>query len=385
VLIDRGLPGEETSYGNSGIIESSSVLPYAFPSVAQIWSILLERDTAARTDLRHMRKVVPFVLGLKRYTTYRQRMASSHAIRPLAASSLEEHRMLMAEAGATNLLRELGWSKLFRTTAGFDADSLTREVMQQCGIAFEVMDAEQFKADLEPDINTVFHKAVWLRDTATISNPGKLVKSYANLFAANGGSILTGDAQSLRAGDAGGWRLQTNDSELDVPEVVVALGPWSMDLLRPMGYRYPLGIKRGYHHHYRPRDGAKLNRALVDIEKGFVVAPMEQGYRLTTGVEFTDRDAKPSPVQIARALPFAQQLFPLGEPVESESWLGARPCMPDSLPIVGRAARHDGLWLNFGHGHLGLTLAPVTGRLLAEMMTGAQTLCDPSPLRSTRF
>ena len=385
VLIDRRAPGEETSYGNSGIIESSSVLPYGFPSVAQVWSILRDRDTAARTDLRHLGKVLPFVLGLRRYTLGDGRMKTARAIRPLTANGLEEHRVLMNDAGAAHLLSERGWSKLFRTKAGFEADALNRKAMQECDIAFEVLDAAEFKSTLEPHIVGEFHRAVWLKDTATITNPGKLIKAFADLFATNGGSIRSGDAKSLNSGASGEWHLQTNDGDVVSPEVVVALGPWSMDVLKPLGYRYPLGIKRGYHRHYQPVGDAVLNRSFVDMENGFVIAPMEQGYRITTGAEFTDRDAKPTTVQLDRALPLARELFPLGEPAEPASWLGSRPCMPDSLPIVGRAAEHAGLWLNIGHGHLGLTLGPVTGRLLAEMMTGAQTLCDPSPFRSNRF
>jgi D-amino-acid dehydrogenase len=385
VLIDRRAPAEETSYGNSGIIESSSVLPYAFPSFAQVWSILRDRDTAARTDLRHLGKVLPFVLGLRRYTLGEGRMKTARAIRPLTANSLEEHRALMHAAGAADLLTERGWSKLFRTKAGFDGDAQTRKAMQECDIAFDVLDAAEFKSSLEPHIRGDFYRVVWLKDTATISNPGRLIKAYADSFAASGGAIALGDAKSLDRSAADEWRVQTSDGEVVASEAVVALGPWSMDLLRPLGYRYPLGIKRGYHRHYRPIGDAVLNRSVVDIEKGFLIAPMEQGYRITTGAEFTNRDATPSPVQLERVLPLARELFPLGEATESESWMGSRPCMPDSMPIVDRAARHQGLWLNFGHGHLGLTLGPVTGRLLAEMMTGAQTLCDPSPFSSKRF
>ena len=302
VLIDRRAPGEETSYGNSGIIESSSVLPYGFPSVAQVWSILRDRDTAARTDLRHLGKVLPFVLGLRRYTLGDGRMKTARAIRPLTANSLEEHRVLMNDAGAAHLLSERGWSKLFRTKAGFEADALNRKAMQECDIAFEVLDAAEFKSTLEPHIVGEFHRAVWLKDTATITNPGKLIKAFADLFATNGGSIRSGDAKSLNSGASGEWHLQTNDGDVVSPEVVVALGPWSMDVLKPLGYRYPLGIKRGYHRHYQSVGDAVLNRSFVDVENGFLIAPMEQGYRITTGAEFTDRDAKPNPVQLDRAL-----------------------------------------------------------------------------------
>ena len=116
-----------------------------------------------------------------------------------------------------------------------------------------------------------------------------------------------------------------------------------------------------------------------------MLAPMSRGIRLTTGAEFARRDAPPTPVQLARVTPRAQEIFPLGEKAEPQFWLGRRPCLPDMLPIIGPAPRHRGLWFDFGHHHLGFTLGPVAGRLLAEMMTGEAAFTDPSPYRAERF
>jgi D-amino-acid dehydrogenase len=124
---------------------------------------------------------------------------------------------------------------------------------------------------------------------------------------------------------------------------------------------------------------------VVDVEVGYCLAPMEQGIRLTTGAEFAARDAAPTPVQFDRLWPAAQGLFPLGEPVEPSPWMGSRPCFPDSRPVIGRAPGRAGLWLAYGHAHWGLTLGPATGRLVAEMMTGATPFCDPAPFGAERF
>ena len=166
---------------------------------------------------------------------------------------------------------------------------------------------------------------------------------------------------------------------------MVALGPFAPDLLAPLGIKLPLGIKRGYHRHYRPAGNAALGRPVLDADVGYCLAPMEQGIRLTTGAEFADRDAPPTPVQLERLLPKAKDLFPLGEPVELTPWMGSRPCFPDSRPVIGRAPGQDGLWLAYGHAHWGLTLGPATGRLIAEMMTGAPPFCDPAPYGADRF
>ena len=168
-------------------------------------------------------------------------------------------------------------------------------------------------------------------------------------------------------------------------DVVVALGPWAPDLLEPLGIKLPLAVKRGYHRHFRARGNAALSRPMLDAENGYCLTPMEQGIRLTTGAEFAARDAAPTPVQFDRLLPAARELFPLGEPVEPAPWLGSRPCFADSRPVIGRAPRQRGLWLAYGHGHWGLTLGPATGRLVAEMMTGATPFCDPAPYGAERF
>ena len=169
-------------------------------------------------------------------------------------------------------------------------------------------------------------------------------------------------------------------------EVVVALGPWSDLVFRPLGYSIPLGVKRGYHLHLAPRGNAVLHHPVLDSDLGFLLAPMNRGIRLTTGVEFARRDAPPTPIQIEQALPRAHALFPLGEAVDATPWKGARPCLPDMLPVIGKAPRHAGLWFDFGHQHHGLTLGPATGRLLAEMMTGETPFArSAGPLPSARF
>jgi D-amino-acid dehydrogenase len=149
--------------------------------------------------------------------------------------------------------------------------------------------------------------------------------------------------------------------------------------------KLPLGLKRGYHRHYRAAGNATLTRPVLDADVGYCLAPMEQGIRLTTGAEFAARDAPPTPVQLERVLPSARELFPLGEGVEASPWLGSRPCFADSRPVIGRAPGLRGVWLAYGHSHWGLTLGPATGRLIAEMMTGARPFCDPAPYSAERF
>jgi D-amino-acid dehydrogenase len=146
-----------------------------------------------------------------------------------------------------------------------------------------------------------------------------------------------------------------------------------------------LAVKRGYHMHYRAAGRAVLNHPMLDTERGYFLAPMLRGIRLTTGAEFALRDGMKTPVQLARAEPIARELFPLAERLDTDPWMGSRPCTPDMMPIIGPAPSHDRLWFAFGHAHHGFTLGPVTGRLVAELACGEPPCVDPSPYRAERF
>jgi D-amino-acid dehydrogenase len=383
-LVDRGGPGEGTSYGNAGIIEGETIFPPAFPrDFSAVLRVALKRAPEANYHLAFLPRVAPWLLAYRAWSTPARLVETAQAMRPLFARALAEHEALMVEAGAAGTLRKTGWLKLYRSDRGLAATAAERRVAEGFGIAHRVLDREAALA-LEPALGAVFRHAVHWENVASVSNPLALTQAYARLFAARAGVMLRGDARSLHRAD-GAWRVDTAEGPVDAADVVVALGPWATDVLEPLGIRLPFGIKRGYHRHFHARGNAALGRPVLDAETGYVLAPMEQGIRLTTGVEFAARDAAPTPVQFDRLMPAAQALFPLGEPVEPAPWMGCRPCFPDSRPAIGRAPGQPGFWLACGHGHWGLTLAAATGRLLAEMITGAAPFCDPRPYGVERF
>jgi D-amino-acid dehydrogenase len=383
-LIDRRGPGEETSYGNAGVIEGNTLFPHAFPSgLGKLLSIALKRAPEANYHLSFLPRVAPWLLAYRRQTQAEGSIAFAEAMRPLFARAVSEHEALMAEAGATRYLRKDGWLKLYRGDASFAATAPEREFADRLGLPHRAVSGEEARV-LEPALSPVFRHAVHWPEAASVSNPLAVTKAYAAQFVIHGGVLLQGDARTLRRASES-WRVDADEGPVDAKQVVVALGPWAPDLLDPLGIRLPLAYKRGYHRHFRPRGNAGLTRPVVDVEYGYCLAPMEQGIRLTTGAEFADRDAPPTPVQFDRLMPAAKGLFPLGEPVEAQPWMGSRPTFADSRPVIGRAPGQPGLWLAYGHAHWGLTLGPVTGRLLAEMMTGATPFCDPAPYSAERF
>jgi D-amino-acid dehydrogenase len=237
---------------------------------------------------------------------------------------------------------------------------------------------------MEPHISEGVRGGIHFKDPVNITDPGALSRAYLHLFEQRGGAFLSGDAKSLEQAH-GHWTVKTETGLLTAADVVVALGPWAEAVYEPLGYKLPLAVKRGYHMHYKPAGNAVLNHTTLDVETGYAMAPMARGIRLTTGAEFADKDGPKTPVQLERAEPVARKVFPLGERLDPEPWMGVRPCTPDMLPVIGPAARHKGLWFAFGHAHHGLTLGPVTGRLLGEMMTGERPSIDPTPYRADRF
>jgi len=383
-LIDRAGVGEQTSYGNSGVIEGSTILPPAFPaSLGALMRVAFKRASEANYHLTFLPKVAPWLMAFRAASRPERIVETARLNRPLFARALAEHETLMEEAGATRFLRKTGWLKVYRSAHSFAALRREFDLAVEFGLPLEVLDAQGAQA-LEPSLNAVFTSAVYWPKAASLSDPLAVTLAYAARFRALGGVTLSGDARSLhRAGNR--WRVETNEGSVDAPEIVVALGPWAPDLLEPLGLKLPMAVKRGYHRHFRGAGNAALSRPVVDTKYGYLITPMEQGIRLTTGAEFAARDAAPSPVQFDRLMPKARKLFPLGERADDKTWLGSRPCFADSRPVIGRAPGHGGLWLAIGHAHWGLTLGPVTGRLIADMMTGAAPFCDPAPYRAERF
>ncbi len=380
-LVDRRGPGEETSHGNAGIIQREGVDPYLFPrSIPKLFSYALNRRVEANYHLKSIGKVAPFLWRYFRGSSPAKARETREANIPLFERCLTTHGELIEASGAGNLIARSGWLAAYRNDASVRrAEAQVRE-LNAIGINASMLTPAQLSA-LEPDLNTSeLAAAVHYRDPWTVSDPGALTKAYAALFEREGGEFIKGDVSSIRFSN-GHWRLP----EVKADVIVVALGPWSKRLLDAHGVVLPMGVKRGYHQHYAARDGAVLTRPMVDDDNGFVIAPMARGIRLTSGAEFAEHEAPPSPVQIRKAEPIARALFPLGEAVDKEPWMGARPVFPDMRPAVGKIDALENVWVNFGHAHHGLTLGPATGMLLAQMMTGEQPFCDPEPFSPQRF
>lgn len=383
-LVDRQAPGFATSYGNAGFIQSEAVEPYPMPrDLASLIAIATGRTNDVRYDIASLPQHIGPLLRYWWYSAPDRYPAIAAAYASIIAQAVPAHEVLMNAAGVSNLVRRDGFRVLLRSQAALDqAAARAQRLGDSYGVRSRVLSPADL-AQAEPVLKDTGVGALHWLDTWTVKDPGGLVGAYADLFMRSGGAFIHGDAASLEQASGAGWVVQTGSGRTEAEHAVVALGPWSPELLRKLGYRFPMVRKRGYHRHFR--DGAALDLPLQDPGFGYVIAPMSMGLRITTGAELTGPDAPARPVQLGRAEQAARGLLDLGAPVEKEPWFGTRPCMPDMLPVVGPASRHAGLWMHFGHGHQGFTLGPATGRMLAEMMTGEAPFVDPAPFRPDRY
>jgi D-amino-acid dehydrogenase len=382
VVIDRREPGSETSYGNAGILSSGSILPLNKPS---LWSALpgyLGNTSAAlRWDPMWVMRNLDWVARFLGNAVPSRTRPRAVALNGLIGASLKLHREWIVKANAGQRIRETGWLKAWRSDATQTAKQ-EQAFLAEFGIKSDLLDRQAISA-LEPNILPVYKTGLLHTQTASVDSPGNVVKAYAQMLKGLGGEVRQSDIRAIEPEDSG-WRIVLGDRTVAARHVVVALGPWSADLLRPLGYRVPLAVERGYHQEFTPNPARPLQRPIHDAEGSFLMSPMENGIRVTSGVELTDRDAPSSFAQLDMVVPMARGVIEFGSAV-AEPWRGARPTLPDSLPMIGSAPRHQGLWLGFGNQHIGFTTGPATGAAIAAMIAGDRPSFDASAFAPGRY
>lgn len=382
ILVDRKEPGSETSYGNAGILSSGSIFPLNQPS---LWNslpkYLTNRHPALRWDIGWSIRNAGWIARFLANATKANTRPRATALRGLINASLKLHREWIVRAGVSERIRETGWLKAWRSDATAAAKA-EQAALAEYGIKSEVLDRQSISA-LEPNILPVYKVGLLHTETASVNSPGNVVKAYARMFVGAGGEIRQSDIKSI-VPDGEGWRADLADGDIRARHVVVALGPWSADLLRPHGYRVPLATERGYHREFTANPARILSRPIHDAGGAFLMTPMENGVRVTSGVELTARDAPSSFAQIDAAASLARGVVEFGETI-GETWRGSRPTLPDSLPMIGPAPRHSGLWLAFGNQHIGFTTGPATGDAIAAMIGGSPPSFDTTAFSPGRY
>jgi len=384
-LVEPGSIRDAASYGNAGVISRGSLFPVAGPGMLKkLPRYAMNRDVAIRVDYASLLAVMPWALAFMRRCNEASWREAAAALDPLCAAAYDEHWRLAGELGVQHLIMRRGWVKLYRSDEAFLGAALEREVLSQYKVGFEVIDGAELP-QFEPALKRRYAKAVWHTETGSVRDPGGLVQAYEAAAAGRGATLVRARARTVVEDGDGAKILLEGGGEIAAKTVVIAAGAAAHDLTGTMGYSLPLAAERGYHRHFVDAGGHKLSRPIHDTGGGYVVAPMDAGLRLLSGVELARRTAPANFSQISAVETDARQTVAMGESVEPAPWHGARPSTPDGMPVIGRAPRHPHVIFAFGHGHIGLSTGPITGKVVAELVAGKPTSIPIAAFSPARF
>jgi D-amino-acid dehydrogenase len=380
VLVDPDVPRARASFGNLGVISRGSIFTVASP---RIWGsalrYLLNRDSALRLRYSSLPYFARWLTHFMTCCNESHWRSAAKALNPFVGAAYEHHVRLAKWAGAESLVKRNGYLKLFRHERTFESSALEREMLAEAGIRVSILGRAEIR-DLEPSLNNVFCKGLYFHDTGNVDSPGRLVEFYRQAFCARGGTLIPTQARAIELSSNSVKVHLRSGGSVRGAHAVVAAGVHSAELIAPLGYRIPFAAERGYHMHFELPPGRTLNRPFVDAEMSYGAAQMGDTLRIDSGVELARPDDPPDYTPLKMVVQAARDVLPIGALVRDSEWVGSRPSTADGLPIIGRAQRHPQLFFAFGHGHIGLSTGPVTGRIIAALIAD-----EPQPLPITPF
>ena len=383
-LVEKGEPGRAASFGNSGSFGIASCVPFALPGVLKkVPKMLFDSESPLKLRWSHVPKALPFFLRLVEASRPSRVEAIAAARNSLLVHTHAGYAPLIEAADAAQWVDHNGLMMVFESEAAFEGAAYALDLRRRNGVHMDILDGNEAR-QMEPALARSVIKAVSLPDVSRTIDPFRLTSALVRDFVRRGGEIVNAEVRGFAIGSEGPTKLLTDGGPIDVEQVVLAAGVWSRPLARQLGTSVPLEAERGYHVMFAPQE-LGLKRALVSADRSGSLARMYDGIRATGVAEFAAPDA-PADMRIAdRVMRHAMALVPglKGEPVSR--WMGPRPSHPDSKPVIGRSPRHRNVFFAFGHDHLGLTMAGITGKLVAELATGQPTTVDLAPFRPDRF
>lgn len=382
-VFDPQPPGEGCSRGNAGIIASYGVTPVQTPGI--FWDVpgmLLDSESPLAVRWSYLPPLLPWLLRFTLASGAKRVEEVSVALSALLQHVDADWKDMAAEAGADSLLQDCTILVLYGDEKGWRDGQFCLNLRRRRGVVTEEIPVEE-ALRLEPALAPVFTRAALTPGQSWCLDPLALTRALVDRFRSLGGEVRVEKVRAARPRSEGGAALQSDSGESEWDDVVLTAGAWSRPLAAMLGAKLPLGTERGYHVMLDQGAGL-LSRPVNLYDRGFYMTPMADGLRCAGTVELGGLDAPPDPKradvierQVRRLLPDA------GE--KRSDWLGFRPSMPDSLPVLGPAPGRRGIWLNFGHGHMGLTLAATCARITADLIAGRTPAIDPAPYSATRF
>ncbi len=389
-LVDRLPPGEGCSFGNAGGLSPGSVVPLALPgTAAKVPGWLLDPLGPLALRWSYLPQALPWLIRFARAGKPAQVEAIADALRALHGQVFENYDPLVEAAGCRDLIVRKGQLYVYQSEAAFQGDAEGWRLRRERGVAVEVIAAEEIR-QLEPNLAPIFARAVLLPEHGQCRNPHRLVTALAEAFKRDGGEILRREVTGFEIGAQGPRALRSPEGDIETDKVVIAAGAWSHKLARGLGDRIPLETQRGYHVTLAD-PAAQPERTVMWAERKFMTSPMEPGLRVAGTAEFAGLEAAPDWRRAEVLVGQVKQLLPglAGGPDfgsdKVSTWMGHRPCLPDTLPVIGRATQAANTVFAFGHGHTGLTGASTTGRLVADLIAGRTPPLDLAPFRADRF
>ncbi len=383
-VIDRIPPATGCSSGNAGIIQTGAVVPIATPGVLrQVPRMLLDPDQPLVIRWQYLPQLLPYLTRFVLAAAPARVEAISRALAALLGLAADSYRTLAAAAGAPELLRQTGELYVYESEAAYQAAKPGHDLRRARGIRVEDIPVEELR-QLEPALAPIFVRAVYLPDSVMTANPYVLASKLAEDFVRNGGEIVTETVRDIVIDADGPKAVVTDATTRPLDRLVIATGAYSKQWAARLGSKVPLDTERGYHL-MLPNPGVSLRVPVLSGDYRFVISEMIGGIRLAGTAELAHLDAPPNYRRAERLLKLAQRIVPGLDGSGGEPWMGHRPSTPDSLPVICRSPHFPSVFFAFGHGHLGLTLGAVTGRMIAALAAGRTPPVDPQPYAITRF
>ena len=383
-IIDRDAPAEGASYGNAGVISPWSCVPQSLPGLwKNVPKWLLDPKGPLSVRWTYGPRVFPWLVKFMKAGSLQRLPAIADAMLAVNAPSIELYRQLLADSGEDDLVKDCLYLHVYRDAGGADPGALPWRLRSERGVPLEFLKSGEVQ-ELEPEISPAFKSAVVIKQQGRTINPGRLGKVLAALAERRGARFLRGRVERIVPDANGGYRIDTDQGSHTSKTVVLAAGAWSVRLLSGLGVRVPLEAERGYHLMFTD-PGLSLSHSVLDGDHMFVTSSMEMGVRSAGTAEFAGLDAAPDYRRARVFKAHAKALLPNLNTESTEEWMGTRPSSPDSVPFIGPLPGHPGIFCGFGHGHLGLTGAPMTGRMLAALVSNEPLNVDMTPYRLNRF
>lgn len=383
-LIDRSDPGEETSSGNAGSVSPTAVLPVAMPGMLkQIPQWLLDPLGPLAIRWSYLPKAAPWLMRFLSCANREQMWRTANGMRGLLAPVFECYAPLLARANASDLIRREGCLYVYDSKEAFDADRPMQDLRRKLGAKLEDLGESEIRK-LEPSLSTKFKWGIHAPENGFTVNPQRLTKTIAGQVVRDGGRFIRAEVQKIELRTDGRKVIHTSNGEESADAAVIAAGAWSGRLAALFGDKVPLESQRGYH--VTMADPAIPARRMVNwVRRRVFATPMEMGLRLAGTVEIAGLQAEPNWRRADILVDVAKVMYPELNVSKVTRWMGHRPCLPDSLPVIGPSPRAPGIFYAFGHGHVGMCGAPGTGRTIAELVAGERPQIDIRPFRVDRF